>query len=63
MICFGLKRLNPSVHAEQSQFSHSALIIQKKKKRERELFQDGVILERVMDHVVIIIIYIIKKCE
>ena len=32
-----------------SQFSHSALIIQKKKK-ERELFQDGVILERVMDH-------------
>lgn len=35
----------------------------KKKKRERELFQDGVILERVMDHVVIIIIYIIKKCD
>ena len=47
-----------------SQFSHSALIIQKKKKRENsfkmELFQKEL---WIMEHVVIIIIYIIKKCS
>ena len=41
------------------QFSHSALIIQKKKKK-MELFQKEL---WIMEHVAIIIIYIIKKCS